>query len=149
MFRYEKVAMSAMNVTSLGACRCVNPVFPVQGVKPRLVYLPIMQSSPNALSMRMGSGFDAPSLVTYVSRVVAKPRHLDPRDHDLLGVATGAHHAASGQLQLERHLLLVALPAQLVHLGTQLLSRLARLRGPRNLALQRRDSRIPLGEQGG
>ncbi len=37
---------------------------------------------------------DRPRLVPHVARVVAEPRHLDLRDHDLLGVAPRARHAA-------------------------------------------------------
>ena len=38
---------------------------------------------------------DRPGLVPHVARVVvAEARHLDLRDHDLLGVAPCAHHAA-------------------------------------------------------
>ena len=61
--------------------------------------------------------------------------------------AGGLDVARPRELELEAHALLVAAPAQLVHLRAQLLGALGGLRGLRDLALELGDASVALGER--
>lgn len=61
--------------------------------------------------------------------------------------AGGLDVARPRELELEAHTLLVAAPAQLVHLRAQLLGALGGLRGLRDLALELGDASVALGER--